>query len=473
MKLLHSQHMLLLMMLGCTTSCTHLPYVAKPLETEQALQKFQEKSIHSHEFKAYLLKQGYAEQAVPFKSWGLDELTYSALFYHSNLSLAKSKLALAQSNIEIAGLKQNPTIGAQLAHSNLANGDKRPWAYSLQVEIPIETTNKRAIKVEEAQHLAEVAEMEVAETAWNLRHQLKMDIIDYAENTENIKLLEKHLTTYEKLITLYDKRLLQGLTSNIEVSRIKLQKQKVQYDLSNEQAKSSTIIAKLASDAGLTTEQFTKATIQPLAIEATLTAQDQALSVAPTKLQEDALLNRIDIRRSIAQYAAAEANIKLEVAKQTPDISISPGIAFEFGDSIWSLGFASLLNLLNQHPAYIKQAEQLRAVEGAQFESLQSSVISDLSQSYAKYTAIKQKLTQAKNEHLSQDALMTKFQKQFESGLVDRIEITQASLNVLNAEQTVSNVEFELLRAQTEIENLIQRPLNESASQVNTGKPSS
>ncbi|MGV3581713.1 MAG: TolC family protein [Methylophilus sp.] len=470
---MRSQHMLLMIMLGSITSCTNLPYVAKPLETEQALQKFQEKSIYSQDFKAYLLKQGYAEQAVPFKFWGLDELTYSALFYHPNLSLAKAKLALAQSNIEISGLKQNPAIGAQLSHSNLANGDKRPWAYSLQVEIPIETTSKRAIKVEEAQHLAEVAEMDVAEMAWSLRHQLKMDIIDYAENTEKIKLLEKQLTIYEKLITLYDKRLLEGLSSNIEVSRIKLQKQKIQYDLSNEQAKTSTIIAKLASDTGLTTEQFTEATIQPLEVEALLVAHDKALTVEPIKLQEDALLNRIDIRRSIAKYAAAEANIKLEVAKQTPDISLSPGVAFEFGDSIWSLGFASLLNLLNQHPAYIKQAEQLRAVEGAQFESLQSSVISDLSQSYAKYTAIKQKLTQAKNEHLSQDALMAKFQKQFEAGLVDRIEITQASLNVLNAEQMVSNVEFELLRVQTEIENLMQRPLNESTSQFNTGKPTS
>jgi outer membrane protein, heavy metal efflux system len=473
MKLLHSQHILLVVMLGCITSCANLPYTAKPLDTEQALQKFQEKSIYSQAFKAYLLKQGYSEQAVPFSAWGLDELTYAALFYHPDLSLAKSKLALAQSNAEISGLRQNPSINAQLAHSNLANGDKEPWAYGLQVEIPIETTSKRAIKVEKAQHLEEVARMDVAEMAWNLRHQLELGIIDYAENAENIKLLEQHLAIHEKLITLYNKRLLQGLSSNIEVSKIRLQQQKVQYDLSNEQAKTSVIIAKLASDTGLTVEQFISIPIQPINVEATVATQNQLLSVESKKLQEEALLNRIDIRRSIAQYAAAEANIKLEVAKQTPDISLSPGVAFEFGDSIWSLGFTSLLNLLNQHPAYIKQAEQLRAVEGAQFESLQSTVINNLSQSYAKFTAIKQKLAQAKVELSSQHMLMDKLQKQFEAGLVDRVEITHASLNIASAEQIVSNVEFELLRAQAEIENLIQRPLDESASTFNIRKPTS
>jgi outer membrane protein, heavy metal efflux system len=310
--------------------------------------------------------------------------------------------------------------------------------------------------------------MDVAETAWNLRSQLNIDLIDYTENAHNIKLLQNNLDIYENLINLYNKRLLKGLASNVEVSKVKLLKQKSQYELLNEQAKTDELLAKLAKDAGLTVEQFMLIPVQMVNIDTLLAEQSKALSVKPSKLQEEALLNRIDIRRGIAKYAAAEANIKLEVAKQTPDISLTPGIAFEYGDSIWSLGFATLINLLNQHPTFIKQAEQLRNVEGAQFESLQSTVIGNLSLAYAKYQAIKNKLNQSKDEQQSQLKLMEKLQKQFEAGLADRVEITQASLSIANAEQMVSGVEFELLRAQMEIENLLQRPLIESDTQLNT-----
>ena len=471
MKYLRSYNTVLLVIFAFLASCANLPYQAKPLDTSKPLEKFQQKSIADPAFRDYLLKQGYTEQSIPFKSWGLNELTSTALYFHPDLTLAKAKLALAESNIEISGLKKIPTFDAQVAHSNQANDDIRPWAFGLQVEIPIETSDKRTIRVEEAQHLAEVARMDIAETAWQLRYQLNNDLIDYTENANNIKLLKNNLAIYETLINLYNKRLLKGLASNVEVSKVKLLKQKSQFELLNEEAKTDELVAKLATDSGLTIEQFKLIPIKTFNIENSLSEQDKALSVKPNQLQEEALLNRIDIRRGIAKYAAAEAKIKLEVAKQTPDISLTPGIAFEYGDRIWSLGFASLINLLNHNPTYIKQAEQLRNIEGAQFESLQSSVIGDVSLAYAKYQAVKNKLDQSKAEQQSQLKLMEKLQKQFEAGLADRVELTQASLSVAGAEQMLHRVEFELLRTQMEIENLLQRPLLEPASKINSQIP--
>jgi outer membrane protein, heavy metal efflux system len=461
---LRNYHLLLILASACVSACADLPFVAKPLEPQNSLVKLQQKSPSNPDFLAYLHQQNY-QQALPFKAWGLDELTYSALFFHPDLALAKSKLSLALANAEVAGLKSAPNISAQLAHSNQANGDKQPWAYGLQVEIPITTNNKHAIKVEQAQYLTQAAKMDVAETAWKLREQLKTDLITHAENIESIKQTSQQLAIYQKLSALYQSRLSQGLSSSTEVSRLQLQKQKVQFELTNLQANTTTILAKLASDAGLSVEQFSTIPLPVLDVSQLLKRQNQALTIPTQKLQEEALLNRIDIRRSIAQYAAAETNIKLEVAKQRPDISLTPGIAFEFGDSLWSLGFSTLLNLLNQHPTYIKQAEQLRAVEGAQFEALQSAVVGDLAQAYSKYLATQDRLAQSKIELATQQALQQKLQKQFDAGLIDRVDLTHASLNTQNAEQMQNAITFELLRAQTDIENIMQRPLNSSSGE--------
>jgi hypothetical protein len=158
------------MFAGCATE----QYQAKPISTQAALTHINNRDPHSAEFNAYLAKQGFKASELPIKTWGLRELTLSALFFHTQLNVAKSQLALAQLNIDSANTKQNPSISGNLAHSNQANGDIRPWAYGLQVDIPIETANKRAIKVEEARHLADAARLDVAETAWRYAKKLRL-----------------------------------------------------------------------------------------------------------------------------------------------------------------------------------------------------------------------------------------------------------------------------------------------------------
>ena len=145
--------------------------------------------------------------------------------------------------------------------------------------------------------------------------------------------------------------------------------------------------------------------------------------------QEKALLNRLDIRRGLSNYAAAESKIKLEIAKQTPDISLNPGFAFEFGDSIWSLGFSTLLKLLNKNQTLVAEAKQLREIEGAQFEALQANVIAEVSQANAAYTASQQNINQVKQQLLAQQHYTQKLQRQLDAGLIDRLDLTQNKLN--------------------------------------------
>ena len=51
-------------------------------------------------------------------------------------------------------------------------------------------------------------------------------------------------------------------------------------------------------------------------------------SLSPTEIRQRALLNRIDLRRQLAQYVAADEALKLEIAKQYPDINIAGGYSW-------------------------------------------------------------------------------------------------------------------------------------------------
>jgi outer membrane protein, heavy metal efflux system len=442
------------------SSCALEKYQAKPLNTAHSSTKLLNKDPTGADFKAYLIKQGYDANKLPFTEWGLNELTLCALYYHPKLDLAKAQLALANAIVSSVGQQQPPSLGGHVAHSNLANGDKNPWAFGLNVEIPIETGNKRQIRIEEAQHLTEAARIGVADVAWQLRSQISKDLLRYHENIALQKKLANELSNQDELVKILEKRVQLGALSNTELSAAKLVQQKTHFSLDSEQAKSTEIRAALASDVGLTSERFNQVTLKPLNLDASIAQQAVLLNPPDIKdLQEKALLNRLDIRRSLEKYAAAETKIKLEVAKQTPDISLTPGFAFEFGDNIWSLGFASLLNILNKNQTLIAEATQLREIEGAQFEALQAKTIGDLSQSLAAYQASLQNIKQLQLQQATQLQYSQKLQHQFDAGLIDRLELTQNGLNTMLLEQQLLNARFNSLNAALAIEDVMQYPL--------------
>jgi outer membrane protein, heavy metal efflux system len=443
------------------SACAKEKYQAKPINPQQASAKIFAKDPLSADFKVYLIKQGYKESELPFASWGLNELTSSALYHHPKLDVAKAQLALANAQLETAGQKQNPTLNGSLARSNQANGDIRPWSYGLNVEIPIETAGKRQIKIEEAQHLAQVARIDVAGVAWQLRSQLAKSLFRYHENIARQKLLQQDADKHTEITRMLEKRVALGALSNTELSSAKLLQQKNQFSLEAEQAINQEIIASLATDAGLSLEKFKQIPVSSLDIESALNKQAAALKPDALKnLQEKALLNRLDIRRGLEKYAAAEAKIMLEVAKQTPDISITPGFIFDFGDKIWSLGFSSLLNLLNKNQTLIAEATQLREIEGAQFEALQAKVIGDLSQTNARFVAAQQNLAAAKQQQSAQQVHMQKLNKQFAAGALDRLDLSQAALLAQLADAQVTQSQFDTLNAANEMEDLLQIPLD-------------
>jgi outer membrane protein TolC len=455
------------------TGCATEKYVAKPISVAKTTSKILSKDPRNPEFLDYLKKQGYQESNLSQHEWGIDELTLCTLYFHPKLEVSKAQLGLAIAQVKSASQKPSPTLTGSLAHSDLSNGDKRPWAYGLNVEIPIETTNKSEVRLEEAEANVEASRMEIADTAWQLRSDITKTLIALEQNYANMELLQDALTSQDEIYNMLQKRVDKGLASKTELNTVQLAQLKTQSEINISKAHSEEIKAVLASNVGLTLDKFKQINLKPLDIDVTLA---QNISILDTNflnrgLQEKTLLNRIDIRRSLAKYKAAEAKVKLEIARQIPDISLSPGIAFEYGDSIWSLGFSALLGLTNKMHTQIAEAKQLREVEGSQFEALQSQIISDLNQSYTNYVANKAKLDQTIIQEKSQLQQFQKLQKQFDAGLIDRLELKQANLNNLILQQQVSDAKFDLLKATNAIEGVMQHPIYNSFEMQNLITP--
>ena len=432
------------------SGCGFQSYLPKPIEPKKIASKLEQRSVSDADFKAYLSAQNYPNNQVPISLWGENELSLSALFFHPDLNVARAQWRAAQAAQITAA--QRPEIGISGSADNHAqHKNKSPWTYALGIDIPIVTAGKREAQIAQAAGLSEAARIEIAQTAWQVHSRVAKSLLEYQYSVAQSAILKNEVALRTAIADMLMKRLDAGMASNIEVSNARIALQKAEQAFMAESGRISSLGAALANDAGLSMNAFSQLKVQPFA---------KAEPVSLNDLQYEALLNRLDIRASLARYEAAEAKLRLEIAKQYPDLTLSPAKSLDQGDKIWSLGFSSLLTLINKNRGMIAEATALREVEVAQFEALQAKVIGDLNQAKAAYQAALDANTKARIVLTSQQKRTEQTEHQFNAGFADRLELSTTQLENIIAEQSTLSTAYKMQITKLNLEDVLQRPLD-------------
>jgi outer membrane protein TolC len=332
--------------------------------------------------------------------------------------------------------------------------------------LPIETANKRNIRIESAQHLAEAAKLKIALSAWQLRTEAIRAVYDYVYNQKLIALLEKEQAKRQEIVAIFQKRMQVGESSNLELSKANLLLQDASANLEAAQRNQPVLTARLANSLGLS-----PAALASMQITDVINAE-KILASAPNhpseEIQSRAIFNRLDLRIALERYAVAEAKVKLEIARQYPDLVFKPGYAYDFGEKIWSLGLSGLMTILTKNKLAIAEAKQLREVEVAQFEALQANVISEVNTANAKLAQAKQILDNQKTLLAQQQASTKRMVSKLRAGEIDRLEMSYAQLEEVVAEKNYARANYQIVTQINELESAIQAPLNDT--QINNDK---
>ena len=84
---------------------------------------------------------------------------------------------------------------------------------------------------------------------------------------------------------------------------------------------------------------------------------DAGKDLTSAEAREQALLGRADILAALAEYAASQSALQLEMAKQYPDIHLNTGYEYDQGLQKWGLlGLGTELPLLNRNQGPIAEA---------------------------------------------------------------------------------------------------------------------
>ena len=432
------------------SACGVQSYLPKPIEPAKMANKLEQRSVSDADFQTFLAAQDYPKNALPISLWGENELSLSALFFHPDLNVARAQWRAAQAAQITAA--QRPEIGISgSADNHSQHKNKSPWTYTLGIDIPIVTAGKREAQIAQAAGLSEAARIEIAQTAWQVHSRVAKSLLEYQYSVAQSAILKKEVSLRTAIADMLMKRLDAGMASNIEVSNARIALQKAEQAYMAESGRIGALGAALANDAGLSLNVFSQLKVQSFT---------EAEPISLSNLQYEALLNRLDIRASLSRYEAAEAKLRLEIAKQYPDLTLSPAKTLDQGDKIWSLGLSSLLTLINKNRGMIAEATALREVEVAQFEALQTKVIGDLNQAKASYQAALEANAKAQIVLTSQQKRTEQTERQFNAGFADRLELTTTQLENIIAEQSTLNTAYQVQVTKLNLEDVLQRPLD-------------
>ena len=440
------------------TGCVR--FHSQPLSPGKSATELESRSLTNALLKTFLEKNLHRDLANwPATSWDFPMLALAAYYYHPSLEVARNEWHAAQAGTKTAGGRLNPTVNITPGFDSGIPANPIPWVVPVTVDIPIETAGKRSRRIEAAEHLAESAHLNIATVAWQVRSHLRSSLIDLVALQQREVLLQNQIATHEQILGLLNQQAEVGEIAAPELAPARVALVKADADFADLQRQLADARTRVADAIG----------IPVAALEGVSLRFDLAQSVAADQLtsavvRRTALQSRSDILGALADYAASQAALQVEIARQYPDVHLGPGYIFNAGsagDSQWELGFTVELPVLNQNQGPIAEAEANRATVAARFIALQSKIIGDIDRAVTVYKASHKNLAAQQAIVAAQAAQCKIMDAQFKAGEMSRLDARRAELEMASALLGELDARVKLQQDAGALEDAVQRPIDD------------
>lgn len=362
-------------------------YEPVPIVPTEAASKLESRTLDDTGLRTFLeANLGQSIKLWPIANWDLSTLTLAALYFNPQIQTARAQAELASAAVVTAGARPNPTL-------SLTPGIPSPYLFGLDFAVPIETHGKRGIRIAQAQNLSEAARISLAVAAWKVRSQVRAAFVDLIATEQRLELVRAQNNLLGAQVQLLERRLISGEIPRPEVDSARVALLSGQLAAQQAEGAIATARASLAAAVGVPV-----AALETVRLSWPDFQNPPAPgSFSPQQIQREAVVDRLDVRAALVQYAAAEQAFRLEIARQYPDFVISPGYQLEERNSFFTIGFSTVLPVFNRNQGPIAEAEAARKKAAADFLTVQAQGIAQSEAALAAYRSPFAELGQAKN----------------------------------------------------------------------------
>ena len=425
-------------------------YEAKPLDTTQSLASVEGRTLNDSGLQEFLSAHG-SEIGAHAGKWGLPELTLAALYFHPDLAAARAEQNAAEASLKQAEERPNPSVNLSPGYNATSTGIS-PWILTTALDFPLELHGKRSLRRKGAEQSVEASRWRLAETGWQTRQHLRESMLTLYAAERTRDLLVDQETLQAEIAALLEGKRKAGESSAFEASLARLGLSQTRLALHETERRAAVARVRLAEAVGVSSAALDAVRLDFTAFEKRDTQLDQA------EARRRALSNRADILAALADYAATEQSLQLEIANQYPDINLGPGYELDQTDNKWSLGLTLELPLLNQNRGKIAEAIAARELAAAKFQQVQMAALAEIDAAVVNLKGARKTTQTARKilDEVEHEAETTRKMK--DAGALERAELLQRDLEVSASQLALIDAEISEQEAVGLLENALQTP---------------
>ncbi len=432
------------------SGCVH--YQPRPISAPATLTSLESRSLSAPDLGAFLLANHRVAQWPP-RSWDVETLTLVAFYYHPDLDLARARWAVARAGEITAGARPNPGVSvAPGFNSTTPVSQITPWILSLDLDFTIETAGKRGHRVSEARQLSDAARLNIATVAWQVRSRVRQSLLGLYAAGRTAVLLGGQQAIQESIVALLARQLEAGAISPFEATQARLDLDRIRLALHDAARQQAEARVQLAAALGLTVQALDGVQFDLEAFDA------EPGDAPPAEARRQALLNRADILGALAEYAATQAALQLEIARQYPDIHLGPGYQLDQTDNKWTLGLSSVLSIFHRNQGPIAEADARRQEAASRFTSVQAGALAAVDLAIAAYRAALTKAATADAMLADQQKQERAARAQYDAGEISRLELNAIQLQLAGSQLARLDARVGTQQAIGQLEDAMQSP---------------
>jgi outer membrane protein, heavy metal efflux system len=438
-------------LVGCVA---YKPAPISPTQTENA---FRARSIDDPGLRNFVAKSApNLASDWPPQEFNLEALTLVAFYFHPDIQLARARVAETIAAETTAGERPNPSVAVAPQYTINPDVGSSPWLMVFDWDIPIETAGKRKLRMEQTKQLTIAARLALGETAWKVRADLRSNLVEFYAAELDTQYLRTQTNLRSNLLTRLERQLQAGEASRLEVNVARSELIASSIALAKAETHLADARYQLAASVGLPMSAFEK-----LRIHWHYDEPPKPQTVSQATVQTAGVLNRLDVRRSLAEYAASEAALHGEVAKQIPDVHLSPNYEYDQGQHKFGISATATLPIFNNNGGAITEAEARRKQAEIRFLSVQSAAIQDSERALAAFQRAYMQWTNDSTLIAAQTRNLKSAEATVQAGEADQSTVWIAQLQRLDARRGQLESLRVLQQALGALENAVQRPIAE------------
>ena len=382
----------------------------------------------------------------PGSRWTSGELLAVALAQNPQVVEARAKHLTAGRAAQAA--KVGPPLTLTLT-AEYANSAPR-WGYSAAADIPLDDGVRRQARMTNGDLQALQAWYDYVEVVWTVRLALAKACVDLRAADMEVATAEQAADLRAQRLQRFQQRVAAGEDERTVALAAQSEAAIATRRLAEAQGRQAQAMATLAKALGVSTAAAQGVALPPPANPPPMEGIAQ--------WRRDAALMRNDVLRALVDYDLAEAALRLEIAKQYPEVRLGPGYTYDHG--VTKLPFSLSLILppadLNRHA--IDQAEAARTAAGRSIEAVQAGTLAGVDTAASALTAAQRAAdTGARHELATARRVVVDTSRALRAGAADRTEDLGARAAELDAELSVLEAERMVQGAVVDLEDSLRR----------------